>query len=84
MSERIIAFVEQWVSDNIRAEGYPPEGDDTHAKKLAAECRAAALAAGIPASEIDAEFDDMAAFMATEIHEANDREVARLVDRDRS
>jgi hypothetical protein len=82
MSERIVAFVEEWVSENIRAEGYPPEGDYTHAKKLAADCRAAALAAGIPAAEIDAEFDDMVEFMSVEIHEANDREVARLVDRD--
>jgi hypothetical protein len=84
MSERIVAFVEEWVSENVRAEGYLPEGDDTHTKQLAAECRAAALTAGIPASEIDAEFDDMVAFMSAEIHEANDREVARLVDRDRS
>jgi hypothetical protein len=84
MSERIVAFVENWVSENVRAEGYPLEGDDTQAKKLAAECREAALAAGIPASEIEAEFDDMEAFMSAEIHEANDREVTRLVDRDRS
>ncbi len=84
MSERIVAFVEEWVSENIQAEGYPPEGDDTQARKFAAGCRAAALAAGIPDAEIDAEFDDMAAFMSAEIPDANDREVARRVDDDRS
>jgi hypothetical protein len=84
MSERIIAFVENWVSENIHAEGYPAEGDDTQAKDFAAQCRAEALQAGIPASEIDDEFDDLTAFMSGQIQEANDREVERQVDKDRS
>jgi hypothetical protein len=53
MIERIVSFVENWVSENVQAEGYPPEGDDSHTKELAAECRTAALAAGIPATEFD-------------------------------
>jgi hypothetical protein len=84
MSERVIAFVENWVTENVHAEGYPAEGEDTHAKTLAAQCRAEALASGIPNSEIDDEFDDLTAFMSGQIHEANDREVDRLVDKDRS
>jgi hypothetical protein len=84
MSEQIIAFVENWVSENIHAEGYPQEGDKTQAKGFAAQCRAEALAAGIPASEIDDEFDDLAAFMSGQIQEANDREVDRQIDKDRS
>jgi len=51
---------------------------------LAEQCRAEALAAGIPESEIDDEFDDLAAFMSGQIKEANEREVDRLVDKDRS
>ena len=84
MTERVIAFVEEWVSNNVHAEGYPTEGDDAEAKLLARQCRTEALAAGIPASEIDDEFDDLVAFMSAQILEANDREVDRLVDKDRS
>ncbi len=84
MSERVIAFVENWVSENVHAQGYPAEGDNTEAKALAEQCRADALAAGIPESEIDDEFDDLAAFMSGQIKEANEREVDRLVDKDRS
>ena len=84
MSERVIAFVENWVSENIHAEGYPADGDDIQAKALAEQCRTEALEAGIPGSEIDDEFDDLTAFMSGQIREANEREVHRLVDRDRS
>jgi hypothetical protein len=84
MSERIIAFVENWVTENVHAEGYPPEGDLTQAKTFAAQCRAEALASGIPAAEIDDEFDDMEAFMSVQIHDANDREVHRQVDNDQN
>jgi len=74
MSERIIAFVENWVSENIHAEGQLAEGRDIQAKSLAARCRAEALAAGIPESEIDDEFDDLRAFMSGQIQEANERQ----------
>ena len=77
MSERIIAFVENWVSENVHADGNPAEGDETQAKDFAAQCRAEALQAGIPASEIDDEFDDLAAFMSGQIQEANEREIHR-------
>jgi hypothetical protein len=73
MSERVIAFVERWVTDNVHAEA-PLEGDDTQPKSLAQQCRAEALAAGIPAAEIDDEFDDLTAFMSAQIQEANERE----------
>lgn len=82
MSERIIAFVENWVAENIRAEGYPAEGDDVQAKSLAAQCRSEALAAGIPESEIDDEFDDLTAFMSGQIQEANEREADNSGDED--
>ena len=84
MSETVIAFVENWVSVHVHAEGYPAEGDDVQANALAKQCRAEALEAGIPESEIDDEFDDLTAFMSAQIQEANDREIHRLVDKDRS
>jgi hypothetical protein len=77
MTERVIAFVEEWVSNNVHAEGYPAEGRDAQAKALAQQCRAEALEAGIPASEIDDEFDDLTAFMSAQIEEADDREANR-------
>ncbi|KJC45079.1 hypothetical protein UP09_15920 [Bradyrhizobium sp. LTSP885] len=76
MSERVIAFVEQWVTNNVHA-GAPAEGEDIQAKSLAQQCRAEALAAGIPAAEIDDEFDDLTAFMSAQIQEANEREEGR-------
>jgi len=74
MSERVIAFVENWVSEHVHA-----EGDDAQARSLAAQCMAEALASGIPKSEMDDEFDDLAAFMAGQIQEANER----AADKDR-
>ena len=44
MSERVIAFVEDWVSVHVFAEGHPAEGE---AKALAQQCRSEALEAGI-------------------------------------
>jgi membrane-bound lytic murein transglycosylase B len=84
MSERIIAFVETWVSDHVHAEASPAEGEDIQAKALAQQCRAEALKSGIPESEIDDEFDDLTAFMSSQIQEARDREGDRPADKDRS
>jgi hypothetical protein len=84
MSERVVSFVENWVSENINAEGYPVEGDDLQAKRLAMQCMADAAADGIPKTEMDEEFDDLAAFMQGQIIETNDREVHRLIDKDKS
>ena len=81
MSERVISFVENWVSENIKA---PMEGDDLQARRLAIQCMADAVADGIPKAEIDDEFEDLAAFMLGQIIETNDREVNRLADKDRS
>ena len=66
MSERAIEFVEVWVSEHVHG-GQSP-GD---AKGLAAQCLAAAKSAGIPQAEIEDAFEDLAAFVAGEITEAN-------------
>ena len=51
MSERALAFVEEWVSDHVRAED--KSGDEpARAKALADRCRAAAATQGITANEI--------------------------------
>ena len=52
MSERAIAFVEEWVSENIHATGYEPEGDAAQAAAFAAQCLASAKAEGITDAEM--------------------------------
>jgi hypothetical protein len=76
MSTRALEFVETWVSEKIDAMDMeaPVSGDEAQAKTLAAECVSAATNEGIPSSEIDEAFDDLAAFIKGEIEEARDRD----------
>jgi len=90
MSERALAFVDQWVSDHVKAE----DADDdieARARTLAAQCLADAAKKGIPASEIGEAIDDLPEFMIGEIEEAeeraehaerweSDKEAAELID----
>jgi hypothetical protein len=73
MSERALGFVEEWVSENVTAAD-PAAGDtEARAKALASRCLADAGAEGIPASEIGEAIDDLTAFIAGAIEEANER-----------
>ena len=73
MSERALAFVDEWVSDHVNAED--ANGDiEARAKALASQCLAAAGKEGIPASEIGEAIDDLAGYMMGAIEEAEDRE----------
>jgi hypothetical protein len=90
MSERALAFIDEWVSQHVGAED--AEGDiEARATALAGQCLAAAGKKGIPASEINDAFDDLADFMVGAIEEAEerdehahrqetDKEAAELVD----
>ena len=83
MSARALEFVETWVSEKIEEmDEFPADGDDSQAKALAAQCIQAAQEEGIPASEIQEAFDDLAAFVAGEIEEAKDREDESSDDED--
>jgi hypothetical protein len=84
MSDRALEFVETWVSEKIEDMSRPIEADDAKIKALAAECIQAALDEGIPASEINDDFDNLAEFIAGEIEEAQDREADRDDDNDLS
>jgi hypothetical protein len=77
MSMRAVEFVENWVAENIGADGEKAAGNGASAAALASQCLAAADAAGIPQSEIADTFDDLPAFMAGEIEEAKTRESDR-------
>jgi 5-enolpyruvylshikimate-3-phosphate synthase len=84
MSERAIAFVEEFVSENVHAEGYEPEGDHSQAAAFAAQCLASAKAEGITDAEMKNAFEDLTQFMAAAIKTANDDEVDRLASKDDS
>jgi hypothetical protein len=72
MSERALAFVEEWVSDHVRAED--KSGDEqARASALADRCRADASTRGITANEIADAIDDLTAFMVGAIEEAAER-----------
>jgi hypothetical protein len=73
MSERALAFVDEWVSGHVRAED--ADGDiDARAKALADQCLADAGKKGIPAAEIGEAIDDLPDFMIGAIEEAEDRD----------
>ena len=74
MSERALGFVEEWISEHVGAQDHRPEGDNSRAKALASQCLADANAQGISAFEIGEAIDDLAAFIAGAIEEANERE----------
>jgi len=90
MSERALAFVDEWVSGHVHAQD--AGGDiETRAKTLASQCLADAGKKGIPASEIGEAIDDLADYMIGAIEEAQerdehahrwetDKEAAELVD----
>jgi hypothetical protein len=74
MSERALAFLEEWAAENVHAEIAGPGSVESLAKTLATRCLEDAQTAGIPASEIDEVVDDLAEFMVGQIEEAQDRE----------
>jgi hypothetical protein len=72
MSERALAFVEEWVSEHVRADD--KSGDEqARASALADRCRADAGAQGISPNEIGEAIDDLTAFMTGAIEEAAER-----------
>jgi hypothetical protein len=74
MSERALAFLEEWTAENIEADDDAPEDNSARAKQLADQFLAAAAAEGIPKAEIDDVIDDLPGFMEAQIEEANERE----------
>jgi len=87
MSESALEFVETWVEEKIEAMDTAPADVEAQAETLAAECVAEAQDDGITQSEINDTFDDLAAFIASEIEEAFSRKNRRdegldLVDED--
>ena len=90
MSERALAFVDEWISGHNHAQD--ADGDiEARAKTLASQCMADASKKGIPVSEIGEAIDDLPSFLIGAIEEAEerdehahefetDKEAAELVD----
>lgn len=76
MSDQAVEFVENWVSDHVKG-GVQSEDNAAHARALAVECVVAAMAEGISSVDISETFDDLSAFIAGEIEEANSRLASR-------
>jgi hypothetical protein len=74
MSERALAFVEEWVSGHVRAED-KSDNQQARARTLADRCLAAASTHGITTNEIGEAIDDLTAFMIGAIEEAAERKV---------
>jgi hypothetical protein len=75
MSERALAFVDEWISEHVTpADGAAAGGNGGRAKALANRCLADAAVEGIPASEIADAIDDLPAFIGGAIEEAGERQ----------
>jgi hypothetical protein len=73
MSERALAFVEEWIADHITAKD--AQGDiEARAKALADRCLGDAGKAGITATEIGDAIDDLPDFILGAIEEEEDRD----------
>jgi hypothetical protein len=73
MSERALAFVEEWIADHVDPKD--AAGDmEARAKALAGQCLADAGKEGIPAAEISEAIDDLPDFILGAIEEAEDRD----------
>jgi hypothetical protein len=73
MSERALAFVVEWISQNVTAADAAGDAQ-ARAKALASRCLADAGAKGITASEIGDAIDDLPAFIGGAIKEAGERD----------
>ena len=83
MSQRGIDFANDWVSENIVAEGYGPEdGPDPAVAAALTSMLDAARDKGIPREEIENDMGDLEDFISQAIGKANDGEVERLSGRD--
>jgi hypothetical protein len=82
MSARGAEFADRWVAENINAEAYAPDGDDSRARELADVMVAEAKAGGITPAEIEEEKGDLVDFISSALAAATDAEVRRLSDKD--
>ncbi len=79
MSDYAKQFVDQWVSENVRATGYQLEGDK--AENLANQCWKAADGAGVSRMEIKTSCGSLVDYMAAAVEALNRSQVNRLASK---
>jgi len=82
MSERGIEFFNNWVRENVNAEGYPQDPSDAQVTALVENCTADAVTAGVSIDEIEEDMGDLRDAIFDAMEEANTDEVNRLAAKD--
>jgi hypothetical protein len=68
MSQRAREFITGWIDEHVQPDPFhSADGNDEKAQKLAGACKQKAEGLGIPSDEIDEEFPDLAAEIASSI-----------------
>jgi hypothetical protein len=80
MSQRSIAFVHSWISENVDGNLFLDEKEFPRPKEFADRCRTEACAAGILIEEIEEEFANLEEVMAEAIDNVADRDSGRASD----
>jgi hypothetical protein len=86
MRKGIFSVLEQWAKENINAEGYEPEDGIDVLARVQAQAFIAEASADHGLSEVELRnvHGEIVGFLAGSIREANDAEVARLVEKDKT
>jgi hypothetical protein len=82
MSQRSIAFVYSWISENVDGNLFLDGKKSPRPKEFADRCRTEARAAGISMEEIEEEFGELEEVMGEAIDNVTDREIRRGSDRE--
>lgn len=83
MAGGVREFMEGWVEDNIRPEGFAAlEDGDPRPAELAKACLVDAEEEGFTRADIEAEVGDLTACMARAIDRATAAEIGRLAEKD--
>lgn len=82
-------FIQDWVSEHVRASGFPDEADKCEAQRLADMCADAGFKHGISRDDLDAAAadmigggDDLADLMFNSLEEAVEDEIRERVGKD--
>ncbi len=83
MSDRVINFANNWVAENVNANGYGPEdGPNVEAIEATTRFIDDAQEAGISRDELEDILGDVSDYIHAAFEEANDAEVDRMMSKD--
>jgi len=83
VSNRIMAFMNEWVSENLYFNGYPQEQiPDPAAQIFAVQCIVAAKEGGISKADLENEFGDLPTYLHHQLARFADDEIKRQAGKD--